>query len=101
MKKWMIWVVVMMLVAGTQAQQEEIAETATAKEGAVKTGQTKAEFLAEKKAKLEKRGKEFDSAKWEKIFSVKDRNKDGVLNEADASVKSKRGKKNKNNNQQN
>lgn len=81
MKKWFMVALIACVAVGVQAKKEFKA-------------QTKAEYVAERKAKAEKKGQDFDKAKWVKKFDGKDANKDGILTAEENSSKNKN-KKNK------
>ena len=88
MKKWVILMVALMMVAGVQAKEKK-------SKGGSDTSITKSVFIASEKQKADAAGVAFDQAKAEAAFAAKDKNGDGVLtvDEMTTSGKSKKGKK--------
>jgi hypothetical protein len=70
MKKWIVLLVAMMMVAGVQAKEKGKGDA---------DGMTKEKYVAAQQKRAEKAGKTFDAARAEKMFTAKDKNKDGVL----------------------
>lgn len=81
MKKWVVLLVAMMMVAGVQAKE---------KNG---KGETKEAFVEKMQKHAEAAGKTFDKAKAEALFDKKDVNKDGVLSKDELSAKPEKKKK--------
>ncbi len=72
MKKCVVLLVALMMVAGVQAKEKK-------HKGASDGSVTKAAFIASEKQKAEASGKTFDESATEAAFAAKDKNGDGVL----------------------
>ncbi len=89
MKKWFVLALIVCVAAAVQAGEGK--KKGKGKGGAV----TKEKFVAQAKARAEKKGTEFDQAKVEKMFDKKDVNKDGKLSAEEKAKKGGHGKKKK------